>query len=135
MEKERLEQVQPIVLQAISEIKHTDKPERYASMNYSVYEVALRAVEIALYGKEKKQEVYVLLHEYNEHDYQGSDVCGIYYDEEKALQKAKTYAENEIKDSNYDESEISYHDNGRLQEIYYNDGYYDIFKVASHEIR
>jgi len=135
MENERLEQVQPIVLKAISEIEHTDKPERYASMNYSVYEVALRAVEIALYGKEKKQEVYVLLHEYSDRDYQGSDVCGIYYDEEKALQKAKTYAENEIKDSNYDESEISYHDNERFQEIYYNDGYYDIFKVVAHEIR
>lgn len=84
---------------------------------------------------EKKQEVYVLLYEYSDRDYQGSDVCGIYYDEEEALQKAKAYAENVIKHSPDDESEISYHDNGRIQEIYYNDGYYDIFKVVAQEIR
>lgn len=86
-------------------------------------------------SKNVSNEVYIVIHEYSDRDYQGSDVCSIYYDEEKAIQKAKTYAENVIEGSNYDESEISYHDNGRFQEIYYNDGYYDIFKVVAHEIR
>lgn len=42
------EKVQNIVLKAISEVKHTTNPAQYASWNYSVYEVAIRAVEIAL---------------------------------------------------------------------------------------
>lgn len=47
MEDEK-EKIQNIVLKAISEVQHTTNPAQYASMNYSVYEVAMRAVEIAL---------------------------------------------------------------------------------------
>ena len=42
------EKIQKIVLKAIQEVVKTNNPVRYASMNYSVYEVAMKAVEIAL---------------------------------------------------------------------------------------
>lgn len=42
------ERIQSIVLEAIKSITGTDKPERYASMNYSSYEIAYKAVVIAL---------------------------------------------------------------------------------------
>ena len=46
--EDKKEKIQKIVLKAISEVKHTTNPAQYASMNYNVYEVAMRAVEIAL---------------------------------------------------------------------------------------
>jgi len=45
------EKIQKIVLKAISEMEHTSDPAQYASWNYNVYEVAMKAVEIALTEK------------------------------------------------------------------------------------
>lgn len=42
------EKIQQIVLKAIKEVKHTNDPIQYASMNYSTYEIAIKEVEIAL---------------------------------------------------------------------------------------
>ena len=46
--EDKEEKIQKIVLKAISEVKKTNNPAQYASMNYNVYEVAMKAVEIAL---------------------------------------------------------------------------------------
>jgi hypothetical protein len=48
------EKAQGIVLEAIKKIRNVSDPARYASMNYSVYEVAMEAVKQALQGNKKK---------------------------------------------------------------------------------
>lgn len=42
------EKIQSIVLEAISQVEQTSNPAKYAEFNYNVYEIAYKAVEIAL---------------------------------------------------------------------------------------
>lgn len=42
------EKIQSIVLEAISQVEQTSNPVKYAEFNYNVYEIAYKAVEIAL---------------------------------------------------------------------------------------
>lgn len=45
------EKIQSIVLEAISQVEQVSNPAKYASFNYNVYEIACKAVEIALKQK------------------------------------------------------------------------------------
>lgn len=80
-------------------------------------------------------KVYIIIHEYMSQDYQGCSVLEVKTNEEEALERVKEFAHNEIKDSSYDESEISYHDKEYIQEINYSDGYYDLFKIEVQEVK
>lgn len=51
MDKKLQEKCQKTVLDAIKQVINTEKPEKYASMNYSAYLIAMKAVEIALTNK------------------------------------------------------------------------------------
>ena len=55
------EKIQSIVLEAISQVEQTSNPAKYAEFNYNVYEIAYKAVEIALEVNLKS----FLKHKYN----------------------------------------------------------------------
>lgn len=80
-------------------------------------------------------KVYIIIHEYMNRDHQGCSVLEVKTNEEEALERAKEFAYNEIRESSYDENDIFYHDNGVIQEINYSDGYYDLFKVEVQEVK
>lgn len=99
------------------------------------YEIELAYERHPETSENPSNKVYIIIHEYMSQDHQGCSVLEVKTNEEEALERVKEFAHNEIKESSYDESEIFYHDKEYIQEIYYNDGYYDIFKVVAHEIR
>lgn len=78
----------------------------------------------------ENQEVWVVIHEYSDRDEEGASALGVFKTFEKARAKAKLLAENEIKDSPWEEEDIYYQENESNFYISYDGGcYYDNYKV------
>ena len=77
-----------------------------------------------------KKELWAVIHEYSDRDEEGASVNGIFISYEKACEKAKLLAENEIKNCPFAEEDIYYMHSENYHYISYDGGcYYDNFKV------
>ena len=102
----------------------------FCVFNYNYeYDHKRKEPEYPMEEKDEK-EVWVVMHVYFDRDEEGASCYGVFNSFEKACEKAKTLAENEIKNCPYNEDEITYIPNKSFHHISYEEGtYYDDFKV------